>query len=118
MAPNLIKFTGFGDLHGPKPHKFIGSGDIHGYVFGPRLSQRDPEVVVWQIVVLEAWGTTAKKLHIFWKRVVVWRCRLRRQGPKTITFLKMCGLFGLGTAGLQKTFGQHNFGIPLTQVRC
>ncbi len=34
---NTYKFTGFGDIHGPKPYEFIGFGDIHG----PRVP--DPE---------------------------------------------------------------------------
>ncbi len=27
MAPNLIKFIGFGDIYGPKTYKFIGFGE-------------------------------------------------------------------------------------------
>jgi hypothetical protein len=30
IAPNPIKFTGFGDTHGPQTYKFTGFGDIHG----------------------------------------------------------------------------------------
>jgi hypothetical protein len=29
MAPNLVNFIWFGDIHGPKPYKFKGFGDIH-----------------------------------------------------------------------------------------
>ncbi len=29
MAPNPIKFTGFGDSYGPRPYKFIGFGDSY-----------------------------------------------------------------------------------------
>ncbi len=57
------------------------------------LLQRDPEVVFWPSGVLEAWGTQAKRPHMFRKIVVVWPCRLRRQGQKTTVFLKMCGFW-------------------------
>jgi hypothetical protein len=30
FAPQIYKFIGFGDFHGPKPYEFIRFGDIHG----------------------------------------------------------------------------------------
>ncbi len=39
---------------------------------GAHFSQRDPEVVVWPSVCLEAWGAKAKIPHMFQKRVVCW----------------------------------------------
>ena len=30
MAPNLMNYIRFGDIHGPKPYEFIRFGDIHG----------------------------------------------------------------------------------------
>ena len=30
MAPNPMKITGFGDLHGPKPYELMEFGDLHG----------------------------------------------------------------------------------------
>ena len=29
MAPNLVNFIWFGDIHGPTPYKFIRFGNIH-----------------------------------------------------------------------------------------
>ncbi len=38
--------------------------------------QRDPEAVVWPSGLLEAWGATAEKQHIFKKQIVFWPCLL------------------------------------------
>ncbi len=61
------------------------------------LSQRDPEVFVWPSGFLVACGATAKKPHIFQKRVFV----------------------GLGTPGLQQnTWPKTHFGIPVDTLHC
>ncbi len=43
-------------------------------------SFRQP-VFVWPSVLLEAWGTKAKKPHICTKRLVFWRCSLGDKRP-------------------------------------
>jgi hypothetical protein len=55
---------------------------------------------------LEAWGTQAKRPHIFKKIMVCWPCRRRRQGQQIIIFCEMCGLFALVPQASQKTLGQ------------
>ncbi len=48
-----------------KVARAFGSGSLEP-VMGPfTTGQRDPEVFVWPIVFLEAWGTSAKKRHVF-----------------------------------------------------
>ncbi len=80
--------------------------------------QKDPEVVFWPSVFLKAWGTKAKQPDIFRKILVFWPCRLRRQGRKTILFLKMCGFMALVPRASKKPPGQQkHFGIPLTMLR-
>ncbi len=60
------------------------------------IAQRDhPEVVFWPSVFLEAWGTKAKKPHMF-QKCFCWPCRPRRQGQQTTIVLKMCGFLALG----------------------
>ena len=51
MAPNFIKFIGFGDTDGPTPYKFIRPGDSYGRKpctfirfgdsYGPKLYKGD-----------------------------------------------------------------------------
>ncbi len=57
---------------------------------------------------VEAWGAKANKPHNFKKSVIFWPCRLRRQGQKTIIFLKMCGCLASVPQASQKTLGQPN----------
>ncbi len=65
------------------------------------IYQRDPEVFLGARVFGEASNTKANKPHFFWKRKVVWPCRLR---PWFV---------GLGTPCLQTiTWPQNHFGIP------
>ncbi len=46
--------------------------------------QRDPEVFFWPSAFLDAWGTKAKKLHIFKNTVVFGPRRLRLQYQRTL----------------------------------
>ncbi len=47
------------------------ASSMDGARFGPKVyDQKDPEVVFWPSGILEAWGTKAKKPHIF-KNILV-----------------------------------------------
>ena len=52
------------------------------------LFQRDPELFFWRRVLLEAWGTKAKKPHISKELVVCWPSRVAEGGKpqKTLFF--------------------------------
>jgi hypothetical protein len=56
-------------------------------------NQMDPEVFFGPSDFLEAWGAKAKTPHMFMKLMVLWPCRLRRQGQQTMIFLQMCGFW-------------------------
>ncbi len=63
----------------------------------------------------EACVAKAKQPHILQKIMVCWCRRLRRQGHKTICFLKMCGGLASVPQASQKTLGQtKHFRIPLS----
>ncbi len=59
--------------------------------------QRDPEVFLLAKFFLEAGCAEAKNPQIFVKILVVWPCRLRRQGQETIFVLEEGCFLGLGT---------------------
>ncbi len=55
--------------------------------------QRDPEVVVWPSGFWEAWRAEANKnTPRQEENALCWHCRLRQQGQKNSSFLKMCVL--------------------------
>ncbi len=54
----------------------------------------------------EAWGTEAKKPHLF-------RKSRRWQGPKNNMFHKMCGLFATVPQASKNHLAKTNFGIHL-----
>jgi hypothetical protein len=60
-----------------------------------------------------AWGTKAKEPHFVRKIVVVWPCRLRRQGQKTILFWKMYGFCPWYPRPPKNTWPKKHFAIPL-----
>ncbi len=79
-----------------------------------KTTQTDPEVVFWPSGFLEAWGTKAEKLQ---EHCGFRPCRRRRQGPKNIIVLKMCGLLALVSQVSKKPLGQQkHFGIPLNNA--
>ena len=92
--------------------------DMYEKMFGPTSAeypfgrdcwygiQKDPVVVYWPSVFLEAWGTKAKKPHFMKDILVYWPCRLRRQGQKNSMFLKQCGFLALVPQASKKPLGQ------------
>ncbi len=60
----------------------------------------------WPSCLFEAWGTKAKKPHIFQKIPVFWPCRLRRQGPKTIFCWNKCVFLAWAPQASKKPLGQ------------
>ncbi len=84
----------------------VDPGNSRLCLFNSYLPRRDPGVFCWPSGVLEAWGTKAKKQHMFRKLMVCWRCSRRRQCQKTIMFLK-CVVAGLGTPSLKKSLGKN-----------
>ncbi len=64
--------------------------------------------VFWPRCFLDAWGTKAKKPHLFRKILLVWPCSLRRQGKKTMIFYKKCGFLAWVPQASKKTLGQKN----------
>ncbi len=93
----------------------IGAGR-HYSCYRSRQIQRDPEVLSLAKCFLEVRGAKAKIPHMFKNIVVVWPCRRRRQGQKTLVSGKV-RLFCLRTQGLHNfTWPKKHFGIPL--IRC
>ncbi len=74
--------------------------------------QRDPEVFfVCQVVFLDAWVAKANKPHFFNTIMVLWPCRLRRQGRKTSISLNIFVFWDLAHQASKNPLEQ--FGIPL-----
>ncbi len=68
----------------------------------------------WPSRFSEAWGTTAKQPHIFWKIVALWLCRRRRHDQQTSMFLIRCDFLALAPQASKTPLGQQqHFGIPL-----
>jgi hypothetical protein len=63
-------------------------------------------VVYWPSGFGDAWGTKAQKPRLFRKMLVVWPCRLRRQGQQTNIFLNNCGFLALVLQASKKTLSQ------------
>ncbi len=61
-------------------------------------STGDPKLRVGQVLLLEAWGTEAKKPQICRKILFLWRGRLNRALPEHVRLL------GLGPPGLPKKY--------------
>ena len=92
--------------------------DMYEKMFGPTSAeypfgrdcwygiQKDPVVVYWPSVFLEAWGTKAKKPHFFQKILVYWPCRIRRQSQKTSIFLNKYCFLALVPQASKKPLGQ------------
>ncbi len=81
------------------------------------MYQQDPEVFFGPSVFGEAWGTNAKKEHMFRKIIVLWPCRLRRQGQQTTLFLNCVVCLAFVPQASKKTLGQHkHLGTPLMHV--
>jgi hypothetical protein len=69
-------------------------------------------VVFWPSVFLEAKGTKAQKPHILQKRMFFWPFHLRRQGPRTIRFWKMCVVWPWCPKPPQNYLTQHSLRDP------
>jgi hypothetical protein len=77
------------------------------------VTQRDPEVVFWPSVFLEAWGgAKAKKPHIF-QKPFFFAMPPSAARPNNHSFLENVCFFGQGTPGLKKTTWPKNTSVSL-----